>query len=49
MSLKIKKIKIKLLTERASESSWDFSALHAELVVICPLEGNDDVLCIVVC
>ena len=33
----------------ALESSWDFSALHAELDVICPLEGNDDVLCVVVC
>jgi hypothetical protein len=28
----------------ALESSWDFSALHAELDVICPLADNDDVL-----
>ena len=29
----------------ASESSWDFSALHdAELDVICPLEDSADVL-----
>ena len=28
----------------ALESSWDFSALHAELDVICLPEDNDDVL-----
>ena len=28
----------------ALESSWDFSALHAELGVICPLADNNDVL-----
>ena len=28
----------------ALESSWDFSALHAELDVICPLADNDGVL-----
>ena len=28
----------------ALESSWDFSVLHAELDVICPLADNDDVL-----
>ena len=28
----------------ALESPWDFSALHAELDVICPLADNDDVL-----
>ena len=28
----------------ALESPWDFSALHAELGVICPLADNDDVL-----
>ena len=33
----------------ALESSWDFSALHAELDVICPLADNDDVLwCVLV-
>jgi hypothetical protein len=26
------------------ESSWDFSALHAELDVNCPLADNDGVL-----
>ena len=25
----------------ALESSWEFSALHAELGVICPLEDSD--------
>ena len=28
----------------ALESPWDFSALHAELGVICPLADPDDVL-----
>ena len=28
----------------ALESPWDFSALHAELGVICPLADNNDVL-----
>ena len=28
----------------ALESPWDFSALHAELGVICPLADDDDVL-----
>jgi hypothetical protein len=28
----------------ALESPWDFSALHAELDVICPLADNDGVL-----
>ena len=28
----------------ALESSWDFSALHAELDVICPLADNDGML-----
>jgi hypothetical protein len=28
----------------ALESSWDFSVLHAELDVICPLADNDGVL-----
>ena len=28
----------------ALESSWDFSVLHEELDVICPLADNDDVL-----
>ena len=33
----------------ALESPWDFSALHAELDVICPLADNDDVLwCVLV-
>ena len=30
--------------EKPLESSWDFSALHAELGVICPLADNNDVL-----
>ena len=29
---------------KALESSWEFSALHAELDVICLPEDNDDVL-----
>ena len=28
----------------ALESPWDFSALHAELDVICPLADNDGML-----
>ena len=36
-----KALKAKL---EALESPWDFSALHAELDVICPLADNDGVL-----
>ena len=36
-----KALKAKL---EALESPWDFSALHAELDVICPLADSDDVL-----
>ena len=38
-----------VMSKLALESSWEFSALHAELDVICLPEDNDDVLWCVSC